>query len=393
MKIAIISDLHFGDSSSKFVNQDGVFDSKLAYFEFKKGLKFLLKDNIEPLDYLILNGDILDFSINSFTNSFKIAKPFFEQLSKDRICKNIIYIPGNHDHAIWEAAEWDNHILSNLNNYENPDQYKHTQCGILDLNETLILPEVNKEYGNFFIKGLFDSKESEIPIAIVYPNLYIKTETENIIVTHGHFFELNWCLMSYLFANSQELNIPKLSSLKDIEEFNSPIISLICTGVGEGGAITDLIYKIQQELKQNNFNLLNKVFNKIFNTLFYLPWYLKPFNIIIKNILKIFINTFATTLVTNRNNIDFLSDSIVFQLMKNFLLLSRSDYTIYHQLQNFNPTSLIFGHTHVPTINNNFDIKKELQDKMKIYNTGGWLKETNATIILIDNKKILGLTI
>jgi metallophosphoesterase superfamily enzyme len=112
MRLAILSDLHLGDDGCRYLtdglnNPEGLYHKQINAIRNFSGSR-------EPLDYLVFNGDVLDFSINSIYDSFNISRPFFEMLSLDNVASRIIYIPGNHDHFIWDALEWDTNIISNL---------------------------------------------------------------------------------------------------------------------------------------------------------------------------------------------------------------------------------------------------------------------------------------
>ena len=88
MRIAIVSDTHFGDPMSTLVvfgkNGKPVIGPKYKAFKQAAG-----NDN----DYLVLLGDILDFSIASYEEVYESAKVFFLQIQTDQIAKEIIYVP------------------------------------------------------------------------------------------------------------------------------------------------------------------------------------------------------------------------------------------------------------------------------------------------------------
>lgn len=80
MKIAITSDIHLGDSESRLDPNCSGYNKGHLFYEF---VDLLYNHSPRgPVDYLILNGDILDFSINSFANSCNIAKKFFRKSKK-----------------------------------------------------------------------------------------------------------------------------------------------------------------------------------------------------------------------------------------------------------------------------------------------------------------------
>ncbi len=99
MKLAIISDTHLGDPMSTMVKptDNGGWEICDNYDQFtaKAG-----KEN----DYLILLGDILDFSVAGYQKAYEAAKVFFEKIQEDKIANEIIYVPGNHDADLWHIV-------------------------------------------------------------------------------------------------------------------------------------------------------------------------------------------------------------------------------------------------------------------------------------------------
>ena len=55
---------------------------------------------------LILNGDILELALATDNEAYMAFERFIELILKpgEQIFKRIIYIPGNHDHHLWELA-------------------------------------------------------------------------------------------------------------------------------------------------------------------------------------------------------------------------------------------------------------------------------------------------
>ncbi len=192
MTIAIISDTHIGDPSSRLVDSDGLFSQSMpAYQSLKNGIQQFT--DMKPLKYFVLCGDIMDFSINAIDDSITKARAFFKQISEDKLAENVIYIPGNHDKQVWDGLQWDTSIIGNLSNYRPPDQFARIQPAWITATGAIKLEGINPngegKFGDIFLKGLFDKSEDNPTIILAYPNLYIEKKDETIIVTHGHLFE------------------------------------------------------------------------------------------------------------------------------------------------------------------------------------------------------------
>ena len=384
MTIAIISDTHIGDAASRLVNDHGSFSSNIpAYKNFKEGiLKFT---NGQPIKYLVLLGDIMDFSINSINNSITIARPFFKQIKEDKLAENVVYIPGNHDKQVWDGLEWDTSIIGNLSDYRPPDAFARIQpawitaAGLIKLEG--IEPDENGKFGNIFLKGLFDKASDNPTIILAYPNLYIERGNETIIVTHGHMFETAWVLLSdFLHGVS---GISDNMGLKELEEWNVPITSMICTGVGSAGQVSSLFYRIEREAYNKTTTTLSDVLDKVLSRIkdeFNLPWYAK---MIPGSLIKKILASAASQASDPRSYEKYLDDDKHAEHFRNCFEATKSELT---RLKLPNSKTVIFGHTHHPYSSREPYRTNRFPD-LTFYNTGGWLKESEAEVFLIDGPR------
>jgi UDP-2,3-diacylglucosamine pyrophosphatase LpxH len=388
MKTAIISDTHFGDSKSRLTKNDK-FDSSGSYSKLRS--EILNYTGNKPVEYFILNGDIMDFSINSFHESIEIARPFFQQLKKDNLAKHIVYIPGNHDKQIWDAVQWDTNVIGNLTKYKDPTPFRCIQPGIIDLSakKDLFLPDVTQDkeekYGDFFLKGLFKSKNDFIPISVVYPNLYLKRSSDTIIITHGHMMEPAWVLSSELLIGVA--NIPNKIKLKDLEEWNVPLTSMICTGIGQAGPVSQLLYQIALESYQKNTKTLKQVLDKVLprvDELIKLKWYLEGFDNLALEALRKEALSVASEVEETRGDKNFLKND---ESIKRFLTFFNATVEEMKKLKLNRPTKILFGHSHIPiNAESPYDLNPIIPD-LDFYNTGGWLTG-KAELFFIDDNDI-----
>ncbi|MDI6801891.1 MAG: metallophosphoesterase [Thermodesulfovibrionales bacterium] len=393
MKIAIISDIHLGDENCKLLESGTVTH---AYEALRDAIKDFGGGN--PLDYLILNGDILDFSVNTFEESCKTARPVFKSIKNDNLTKEIIYIPGNHDKHVWDAVEWETNIIRKMKDHEDPRKFRRTQPGLLDYDSGhLHLPGVSIVkgtglYGTLFLEGLFE-KDNVLPINIVYPNLYIKTGSDVYLVTHGHMLELAWVLLSELFSGEPEL--AGKTGLAELEEYNIPLTSMVCTGVGQGGAVSKIFYQIQKEAKSGKTSRLKKVLDNILpklDKLIELPWYAEIMdNVLLKGIRKgaIYI---AEDVKESRYDEEFFQRKSV---RHRFLRFYAASCVQAEDLGLIPPRKIIFGHTHEPISAAEpmeiEDLSQLKGEKAFLYNTGGWLRDEGKTaeVFFIDDNGVV----
>ncbi len=391
MSIAILSDLHFGDGSSRLVDANNTFSTSGAYQKLKEGIFNFT--NKEPITCLVLAGDILDFSINSIDSSIKIGQPFFRQISSDKLARKVIYIPGNHDKQVWDGLQWDISIIGNLSAGRPPKPFVRIQAGTIDLTNTSrvelkgVKPNEEGNYGDIFLKGLFDLNATNPEIILAYPNLYIKTSNETILVTHGHMLETAWVLLSELLRGSAY--IPNDMGLKELEEWNVPLTSLICTGVGSAGKVSELFYKIEREAYEKK----NDVFLKTMDTV--LPrlkdileckWYMR---ILPNSLIKKILGPLVTKAEDPRKYEKYFDNDEQVKKFKVFFNATKKELS---SLGLAEPKKIIFGHTHHPYGRNN-PYKTPKLPGLEFYNTGGWLKESKAEIFLLDESRFESFSI
>ena len=142
MRIAIISDTHFGDPAGTLVRKDrsGNIVVGPKYPDFKKAAG---TEN----NYLILLGDILDFSIVSYQEAYAFAKVFFLEIQKDKIANEIIYVCGNHDADFWHIVEHQVNIINPITNGKQPRQSHFSLPGIIE-------DRKNSQKKGFYLPGV-----------------------------------------------------------------------------------------------------------------------------------------------------------------------------------------------------------------------------------------------
>jgi len=402
MSVAITSDIHLGNPDSRL--SDGTdFYPYGFYKDFREAIFSFT--GTEPLEALILNGDILDFSINSFEKSIHIGRHFFQQLYADKIAREIIYIPGNHDKQIWDGTEWDSRIIKKLNEYSDPEEFRHYQSGAVNLKNSPIidLDKVKRgpdnTYGNIYLKGLFKSKEESLPVNIVYPNLYIITEKDSIIVTHGHMIEPAWVILSELLYGLDKY-LPGNINMSRLEAWNVPVTASICTGIGQAKEVSDLIRLIAEQAYNKRTEALSdlldhfarKALNKTKGAYKYFLEHV-VFKYGKKKILDIAVN-----IEKSRFNEEKLKSDIA---QKRLVTFYNSTLAIMDELKLPKPNKFIYGHTHLATPASKPFKLPALTGDLNYYNTGGWLPQkdskkdiqTHAEVFLIDKKRFESVSI
>jgi UDP-2,3-diacylglucosamine pyrophosphatase LpxH len=411
MRFAILSDTHFGDDSSQLVNAvAGTPELTPRYDAFKE---LIGRDN----DFLVLSGDILDFSIAPYEKAYRCAQVFFQEVLKDGLARQIIYIPGNHDADIWHMVQHQRSVILKLADGELPVTYEHAVAGVLDDRTgiggglTLRGVSVNKSAGKSRYGGLFLDRITNPPITFnfAYPNLYVVTDTETVLVTHGQYLEPFWSILSEISVKiaKDDLDLPEMN-MESMVEMNYPFNQLACTGTGQAGVLTEKVIRpVMYTVKDRNTRKIEKYLDgleKQIDDLTDFKWIVEWYVDFNTGLLKKHLLKTLTQMKNPRVDNMSLGDKKVHERFERYF------HAMLCELKGINasvpangvaaaiptPAKIIFGHTHRPRGLKDPDPKKEyLFPKDNpitfLYNTGGWLQEggvfNGAEVFLYETGK------
>ncbi len=398
MKLAFISDTHFGDGSGVLVDEVAG-----AFRRTKEYVKFLEAAGTNN-DYLVLLGDILDFSIEEYAKVYHVAGAFFRFLKEDNIARSIIYVPGNHDYTMWNTVEYQTRVIHPLQKGYPANHFRWSAPGVIDdrgtagngrgfslpgIIDRVIDPDERPQESMFlnYLTINRDGSGDETRFYFAYPNLYMVTDSESVLLTHGHYLEPFWTLTGEwaMKIAGKDLEIDPAFDLKTLVALNQPLCQLACTGIGQAGPLTRLVRDMQQEIKSGQtfrvkkyINRLEKEMERLLAYRFYDPrmWLFNIFTSIVKKrIFKALDNYRAT-----RYNEAFLLEKEIRQRFCDFYYASLEELDKLrnsHDVDIPRPKKVIFGHTHcaVPWSSKNaLRIPVAKSDTITLYNTGGWLR-------------------
>lgn len=425
MRLAIISDLHLGDEHCQLAPMIG---GKPAHGTTER-LRKLQEAIGGKVDYLILAGDVLDFSIASYEEAFAAARQFFGQIQN--MATSIIYLPGNHDFDIWHTVEYEVNIIKQVSEGGRPRLFRWSVPAVIDdragaRNPEQILPSVRFRkgdgypYGGLFLDKLLGKEGGELNFMFAYPNLYLITpEGATILVTHGQYFDGYWSMTLELLSRvcDDDLKVSTPPSLEQVAAVNFPLSQLACSGVGQSGPLTEVVKGVLKEVK------VSGAMKKLDRTITYLDRagdivrndLLVPKGILggLGKMLIGFAWGWVRGKVINgleglepmRNKPKFLTDKDVRVRFKNYLASSGKEIeALNHDYHRDIPEAIdyvIFGHTHerVPwkpdrPPNSDFDFRAG-ERTVRLFNTGGWINKdvgdnfhefTGATVFLYSTE-------
>ncbi len=197
-------------------------------------------DSTDRRPTLILNGDVLELAFGTFSQALSNFERLAGLLLEREMFEKIIYIPGNHDHHIWEVAretQYANIIAAQMPADELPP-LKH----VTSLREREAVPAylLNKIIER--VHPPHGPANLEHEVLVVYPNLAILNGIDDrcVVFHHGHYVEPLYHFFSslrrWLFPDR-----PAAQSVDEIEEENFAWIEFIWSLLGRsGGAGTDM---------------------------------------------------------------------------------------------------------------------------------------------------------
>ena len=181
-----LSDTHFGEEDSLLTNlktastdTDPTKPSPVMK-QLVDCLRELISKNEEQgkKPTLILNGDILEFALCTINQAAMVFERFIELIlpAGDELFERILYIPGNHDHHIWELAretQYVNHIMGILPGKNLPIPW-HTS--------NMFIEDESERVPSYFLTKLVNRFQhlKDFTITAVYPNLGLfKEDSQN----------------------------------------------------------------------------------------------------------------------------------------------------------------------------------------------------------------------
>jgi hypothetical protein len=297
MKLAVISDTHFGDDTSRLATTAGLDASGFDRFAAAAGT---------GNDYLVLLGDVFDFSIAGYAKTYEVARTFFTAVRRARLAREVIYLPGNHDFTSWHLVVHQANVINPIVTGGAP-RLRWTVPGLLDArpgaDPELALVGVeprmprrpgDPKYGGLFLDYLSGiAPQDRLPFNVAFPNLYlIESDGQATLMTHGQYFDPYWSLTLTLSravlngdlvlgggigsgadgsaggsagadgsgpgADRSGTPTHRSPTIDDIVTVNFPLNELASSGLGQAGPLTDNIRRIQVDAKSGDLTRIRR---------------------------------------------------------------------------------------------------------------------------------------
>lgn len=150
MRTAIVSDLHLGGASGEDVLRDA-------------GVRRLLLEEIGGADRVVLLGDAVELRDLPLGAALELSRPFFEELGEAMAGREVLLVPGNHDHRFAEP------LLDDL-----------SLAGVEELSlEHRFDPSPGPT-------AAIDAWLGAAELRLAYPGIWLR---DDVYATHGHYID------------------------------------------------------------------------------------------------------------------------------------------------------------------------------------------------------------
>lgn len=403
IRYVCLSDTHFGAYNSLLTNlktastEPAPLKPSPVLRRLVNCLRELLShdENPDEKPTLVLNGDILELALAT-TNQAAMAFTRFVELvvpedEDERLFDEIIFVPGNHDHHLWEVAretQYLNHINRLEPGTELPVPWHATDMFVTS--STLTVPAT-------FLMGLINRlphlKRKKKFITSFYPNYGITSRNGSraVLFHHGHFIEDLYQLMStmrnMLYPDREPPQLPW-----DIEAENFAWIDFFWSAMGRSGDVGEdigLLYEQMQdeEARQRLLQNLSNSLAERYNLPGWGDWMERRIVNWLFNIVSKRVTNMERLQVTGKP----LSDETQQGLWNYVEGPLKGQVEAERRGGMPSNVTFVFGHTHKPFSDDyNF---RGYPEWVNTYNTGGWVVDTvdraplhGAAMVLLDEE-------
>jgi hypothetical protein len=256
----ILSDLHLGAETSLLTELDA--QGKPAYRSPSPVLKALaegLHDLLPPRSgvgkpQLILAGDTLELALAETHEAAMCFEQFLLALfpsggEEDIFDREIIYIPGNHDHRLWttvRAEHYADYVAavggSDLGEPWHVTRMYENRAALVPWPHSRLLDALAKRH------QAATQRAEPVEVRIAYPNFGLLSADANrsVIVTHGHFVEPMYQLMTKLHQVFFPDTHPAMRTIAEIEQENAAWIDFFWSTMGRSGMVGENIQRFYE---------------------------------------------------------------------------------------------------------------------------------------------------
>lgn len=399
IRFICLSDLHFGDTASLLTTLNEFGDAEPtrpndALTHLVRCLRALLAQQEGEAPTLVLAGDTLEFALAPDHIALMAFEQFLKLIAPEGeapLFSRIVFMPGNHDHHIWETAreaQYARHLLRVAPNTVLPAPW-HTTSLVLDDRHRGVRSELLDNLLHHRVRATHPA------ITVVYPNYgaFSVNGERGVVFSHAHYIEPIYTLVSQarqrLFPDAR---MP--DRIYELEQENFAWIDFFWSMLGrqgDAGRDVDRVYKSLRDperTEQYIANLSKSLAADVHLPL--VPEFMEPgvFKLVFKRLLELALRSERTQREARKDEPIKLGDGSR-KGLQTYVERQLREQILQEHGQMPLAMSLVIGHTHKP-----FSVATRFQGfptEVPVYNAGGWVVEDKAdpehgaAIVVVDD--------
>jgi hypothetical protein len=197
-------------------------------------LRHLVEQNEgDKLPTLIVAGDGLGLAFGTYQETLTLFEVLMENLFRPgaEVCDSIVYIPGNHDHHIWELAREASYARQIGDSDKQHDLPRSAHVTSPLQNEGLPSDLLNN-----LATRIGGGDEPVARVDVIYPNLALVRESTDrcVLIHHGHYAEDVYRFFS-IARRALFPGRPEPATVEEIENENYAWVDFVWSLLGRSG--------------------------------------------------------------------------------------------------------------------------------------------------------------
>ncbi|NIR43589.1 MAG: hypothetical protein GWN99_19335 [Gemmatimonadetes bacterium] len=316
---------------------------------------------------LILNGDALELAFGTFSDALTNFERLARLLLERELFDLLVYIPGNHDHHIWEVARETQYgnMIGEPGAGQLPPLRHVTSLRLEGAVPAFLLNKIID-----WIHEPVGGDHAEHEIVVAYPNLALLDGSERrcVLFHHGHYVEPVYHffskLLRWLFPDR-----PHPESIDEVEAENFAWIEFIWSLLGRSGGAGADVRRLFRTLRDPaKFDRFSDDLARRAVEVADVPWI--PGDVLERIALRSGIRWLGPRLSGERSRRRVVFSSEVREGIESYLF-GPTFRQLREELGKIpDELTFVFGHTHKP-----FEAVLAgpgADGSVKVYNTGGW---------------------
>lgn len=383
IRYVVLSDLHLGQDQSLLTRlNDGTAIDELSpsptLLHLMGCLRTLIAQNegSEP-PTLILLGDAMELALSDLHVSAGVFEQFAGLLLEGErsLFKEILFVPGNHDHHLWVKAK----------SLAYTEVLGLTPKGRPFPQEPYATPLQEGITGNPTLLGILLMRamgKAAPPLRFFYPDLLLLSPDRDraLLLNHGHYFESIYTLMSQL-SRILFPGMAEPATTNELERENYAWIDFFWSALGRQGPVGDAVERVYDSLPFPD--KLDALVNRMVDALI-ADW---DANVLEKKAAEPVLEWLVSKKLKAMADQARLAPDTVYSedawaLLEKYLSGPLKNGLAQEKIALPKDITLVFGHTHKP-----FETQRNLKgfaDRVKVYNTGGWVVDPAAALMPLN---------